>query len=121
MKKARFKIVDEYFAAFPDSVRNKLAQIRQIVRKEAPDAKEVISYNMPAYKFNGMLLYFAAHKEHIGFYPFPSAINAFKKNLSAYETSKGGIRFPFDKPIPKELIRKIVKFRIKENLRKLSK
>ena len=108
------KTVDEYIESFPAPVRNVLEKLRQTIRKAAPDAEEVISYQMPAFKYHGILVYFAAWKNHIGFYP-AGALKAFDKELSAYEVSKGTIRFPLDKPLPLGLISKIVKFRMKEN------
>jgi uncharacterized protein YdhG (YjbR/CyaY superfamily) len=109
------KTVDEYLEPFPPAVRNTLEKLRQTIKAAAPKAEEVISYMMPAYKQNGALVYFGGYKTHIGFYPTAGAIEAFKKELSAYEGSKGTIRFPIDKPLPLGLISKIVKFRVKEN------
>jgi len=109
------KTVDEYLKPFPPSVRNSLEQLRQTIKAAAPGSEEVISYMMPAYKQNGALVYFGGYKTHIGFYPTSGAIEAFKKELSAYERSKGTIRFPIDKPLPLGLVSKIVKFRVKEN------
>ncbi|VVB77875.1 Uncharacterised protein [uncultured archaeon] len=116
--KKRFKTVDEYMFSFPKEIQNKIKEIRKIVKKEASEAEEKISYNMPFYSLHGRLLYFAVHENHIGFYALPSAIVAFKNDLKNYETSKGTVRFPLDKPIPVNLVRKIVKYRIKENLSK---
>lgn len=110
--------IDEYIAGFPNKVQEILQKIRMAIRKGAPDAEERISYQMPAFALNGNLVYFAAHKSHIGFYPTSSGIKKFQKELSAYEGSRGTVRFPFDKPIPLGLISKIVKFRVKENLEK---
>lgn len=110
--------VDAYIKSFPKDVALKLQSIRGVVRKNAKDAEEVLSYHMPAYKLNGMLVYFAAFKNHIGFYPFSSAIKAFKKDLVKYKTSKGTVQFPFDHSLPLPLIRKIILFRVKENLKK---
>jgi uncharacterized protein YdhG (YjbR/CyaY superfamily) len=107
--------VDEYIASYPANVQAKLNEIRQIVKEEAPQASEKLSYGMPYFSFNGRLLYFAVHKEHIGLYAMPSAVIVFKKELTEYETSKGTIRFPLDKPLPTELIRRIIEFRVKEN------
>jgi uncharacterized protein YdhG (YjbR/CyaY superfamily) len=118
MKKYSVKNVDEYIALQPTEVREKLEKLRQAIKKAAPKAEEVISYQMPAYKFHGMLVYFAAYKNHIGFYPTGSGIIAFKNELSVYEGSKGTVRFPLDKSLPLGLISKIVKFRVKENLEK---
>lgn len=118
MEKARAASVDEYITAQPTHVRTVLKKIRQTIKAAAPKAEEVISYNMPAYKYNGMLVFFAAFKNHIGFYPAPRGIEAFKKELSAYKGAKGSVQFPLDKPIPFGLISKIVKFRMKENKKK---
>ncbi|MBC8045459.1 MAG: DUF1801 domain-containing protein [Fimbriimonadaceae bacterium] len=107
--------VDAYIGAFPENVRNILDKLRQTIKKAAPGAEEVISYKMPAYKYHGMLVYFAAYENHIGFYPTPSAIEAFKKELSAYEGAKGSIKFPINKPLPFKLISGIVEFKVKEN------
>ena len=117
----QYKNIDEYIAAFPEEIRKTLQKLRQVIHEAAPEAQEVISYNMPAFKQNGILVYFAAFKNHIGFYPTSSGVAAFKKELSAYETSKGTVRFPFDKPIPFELVARIVKFRVQENLSKKKK
>ena len=112
------KDIDAYLSTQPQHVRVMLEDLRQTIRKAAPKAEEVISYQMPAFKFHGMLVYFAGYKNHIGFYPTSSAIKAFAKELSAYAGAKGTVRFPLDKPIPMRLITKIVKHRIKENLAK---
>lgn len=114
----QFETVDEYIGAFPRNIQGILEKMRQAIRESAPDAEETISYQMPAFRLNGNLVYFAAFEDHIGFYPTSSPMEAFKKELSPYETSKGTIRFPFDKPIPFGLIKKIVKYRVKENLDK---
>lgn len=109
------KNVDEYLEPFPPEVRNKLQQLRKTIRAAAPKAEEVISYMMPAYKQQGALVYFGGYKTHIGFYPTSRGIEAFKKELSGYDCSKGTVRFPHDKQLPLALIRKIVKFRVMEN------
>ncbi len=119
--KKGFKTIDEYIATFPKNVQNILAEMRQAIRESAPQAEEVISYQMPAFKLNGILVYFAAFKNHIGFFPTTSAMETFKEELSGYAVSKGTIRFPLDKPIPLDLVKKIVKFRVKENLEKPKK
>jgi uncharacterized protein YdhG (YjbR/CyaY superfamily) len=95
-----------------------LAQLRETIIKAAPEAEETISYNMPAYKLHGSLVYFAAYSGHIGFYPTPSAIVEFAEELLKYPTAKGTVQFALDQPLPTALIRKIVKFRVKENLAK---
>ena len=115
-----FKDIDSYIAEQVPDVRARLEQIRQVVKTSAPKAEEVISYGMPAFKFHGMLVYFAAFKNHIGFYALPSGNEAFQKELSAYKQGKGSIQFPLDKPVPLALIKKIVKFRVKENLEKVT-
>jgi uncharacterized protein YdhG (YjbR/CyaY superfamily) len=112
------KNIDEYIAGFPKDVQAILERIRRTIRKAAPDAEETISYQMPAFTLNGHLVYFAAHKNHIGFYPMPTGIEKFKKELSVYEGAKGSVKFPLDKPMPLDLISKIVMFRVKENLAK---
>ena len=111
-----FNSIDEYIATFPEEIQEKLAELRATIRASAPDAEEKISYQMPTFALKGNLVHFAAHKKHIGFYPSPSGIQAFKLELSIYEGAKGSVRFPIDKPLPLELISKIVKFRVTENL-----
>jgi uncharacterized protein YdhG (YjbR/CyaY superfamily) len=113
--KKEFKTINEYITAFPTNVQSILEELRQAIRESAPEAEEIISYQMPAFKLNGILVWFAAFKNHIGLYPKTSAIEAFKGELSNYEVSKGTIRFPLDKPIPLDLVKKIVKYRVKEN------
>ncbi len=115
----KFKNIDEYIPGFPVDIQIILRQIRETIHKAAPNAEEVISYNMPAFKQNGVLVYFAAFKNHIGFFPTSSPIVVFKKELTGYKTSKGTIQFPLDKPMPLSLIKKIVKYRVKENSEKL--
>ena len=110
--------IDQYISSFPDPVQKRLQQVRKTIKKAAPEAEELISYAMPAYRLHGMLVYFAGFKNHIGFYPVPSGIKAFEKELAAYKASKATAQFPHDKPIPFELIAKIVKFRVEENLKK---
>lgn len=114
----QYKTIDEYIEEFPESIRTILEKIRQTIREAAPEATEAISYQMPAFKLHGNLVYFAAFKNHIGFYPTPSGIETFKEELSPYKTSKGAIQFPLDKPIPYDLIEKIVRFRVNENIAK---
>jgi uncharacterized protein YdhG (YjbR/CyaY superfamily) len=116
--KTTVKNVDEYIAGFPKDTRALLTQMRTTIQQAAPDAEEIISYAMPAYKYQGVLVYFAAFKNHIGFYATPTGHEAFKKGLSVYKEGKGSVQFPLDKPLPLSLITKIVKFRIKENLEK---
>jgi len=112
----KFKTMDEYIKTFPKDVQSILEKMRQTIRKAAPEAVEAISYQMPTFKLNGKnLVHFAAFKNHIGFYPIPSGIEAFKKALSPYKQGKGSVQFPIDKPIPYDLVKKIVIFRVKEN------
>ena len=113
-----YKNIDDYIASFPKDLQIILEQMRTIIRKAAPKAEEVISYAMPAFKLNSVLVYFAGYKNHIGFYPMPAAIIAFKKELSIYKSSKGAVQFPLDKPLPSALITKMIKYRIAENLQK---
>src|SRR5260221_11508368 len=110
--------IDEYIADQPLAIRPVMEKLRQIVNKNAPDAQEVISYGMPAYKLHGMLLYFSAFTNHYSLFAFPDAIIAFKDKLKGYELSKGTIRFPLDKPVPVKLITEIVKYKVNENLDK---
>ena len=112
--------IDEYIERFPENVQAILQKLRATIRRAAPGAEEVISYQMPAFKYHGMLVYFAGYKNHIGFYPTSSPMKVFKKELAGYKTSKGAIQFPIKKAIPSTLVRNIVKFRIKENLEKES-
>ena len=114
MPKKTFKNIDEYIATFSQNTQTALQQTRKAIKDAAPQAEEVISYSMPAFKQNGILVWFAAFKNHIGFFPKVSAMEAFKEKLAGYQTSKGTIRFPLDKPIPTDLIKEIVKFRVKE-------
>lgn len=115
-----YKNVSAYIATFPKETAAKLTALRALVQKSAPKAEEKIAYGMPAYKLAGRpLVYFAAFKKHIGFFPTPSAVEYFKKELVGYKTSKGTIQFPLDKPLPLPLIKKIVLFRVKENLAKV--
>lgn len=116
MKKNNFQTIDEYINSFPRNIQVFLEDIRQTTRPAAPDATETISYQMPTFKLNGNLVHFAAYKNHIGFYPAPSGIEAFKRELSPYKWSKGAVQFPLDRPIPLDLVKKIVVFRVKENL-----
>jgi len=113
--KNQFKNMDEYIGDFPEEVQIILEKMRQTIREAAPEAVEAISYQMPTFKLNGRnLVHFAAFKNHIGFYPTPSGIEAFKKELSLYKQGKGSVQFPMDKPIPYDLVKKIVKYRLKE-------
>jgi len=117
--KRQFKTIDEYIKTFPKDVQSILQEMRQTIRKAAPEAVETISYQMPTFKLNGKyLVYFAAWKDHIGFYPIPSGIEAFQKELSPYKGAKGSVRFPLGEPIPYDLVRRIVMFRMKEEQKK---
>jgi uncharacterized protein YdhG (YjbR/CyaY superfamily) len=116
--KTSFKNIDEYIALFPKEIQSLLQQMRATIKAAAPEAVEKISYQMPTFFLNGNLVHFAAFKSHIGFYPVPTGIEKFKKELSIYKTTKGAVQFPLDKPLPLTLITKIVKFRVAENLRK---
>jgi len=107
--------IDDYIAAFPEDVQEILQTIRRIVHEEAPDAQETIKYQMPTFTLNGNLVHFAAFKKHIGFYPVPSGIEAFKDELAGYVGGKGSVQFPLDQPMPYDLIRRIVAFRVSEN------
>lgn len=112
------KSTDEYIATFPKDIQRILEEVRALIKETAPDATELISYSMPAFKPDGMLVWYGAHSNHIGFYPKASAIEVFKKEISAYKWAKGSVQFPFDKPMPVDLITRIVKFRVVENLQK---
>ncbi len=114
------KDIDEYIAGFPKDIQNNLEQIRSTIKKVAPEAEESIGYGMPAFKTNGRpLVYFAAFKNHIGFYAIPTGHSEFAKELSNYKQGKGSVQFPLDKPMPLNLITKIVRFRVKENLQRI--
>ena len=119
--KNKISTVDEYIAGFPKAIQHKLQSIRATIRKAAPKAEEMISYQMPAYKYHGVLVYFAGYKNHIGFYATPAGHAAFKNELAAYKEGKGSVQFPHNEPLPLPLITRIVKFRMKENLEKLDK
>ncbi len=113
--KAASQTIDDYVAGFPPEVQAILQQIRQIVHDAAPEAEEAIKYQMPTFVLHGNLVHFAAYRQHIGFYPTPSATEAFQQALAPYKGGKGSIRFPLDQPIPYDLIRQIVAFRVAEN------
>lgn len=116
MKAVVAKDVDEYISGFPKDIQQLLKELRTTVKKAAPGAEEYIGYQMPAYKYHGPLVYFGGYNKHIGFYPTASGIESFKKELSVYKSSRGAVQFPLDKPLPLALIKKIVQFRMKENL-----
>ncbi|MBM3294259.1 MAG: DUF1801 domain-containing protein [Candidatus Aminicenantes bacterium] len=116
-RRAKPANIDDYIAGFPKDVQEKLRTLRATIRKSAPRAVEKISYGMPAFALNRVLVYFAAFENHIGFYPTSSGIEAFQRELTAFKGGKGSVRFPLDKPLPLALIAKIVKFRVRENSR----
>jgi uncharacterized protein YdhG (YjbR/CyaY superfamily) len=120
-KMVKPKNFEEYLVSFPTETQKIMVQLRETIKKAAPEADEVISYGMPSFKQNGRLLYFAAFKNHIGFYPMMTGVEAFKTKLSSYKWGKGSIQFPLQKPLPLGLITKIVKFRVKENVEKSKK
>jgi len=117
-KQVGFHSIDEYISSFPVEIQKILEELRATIKAAAPDAEEKISYQMPAFALKGVIVYFAAWKNHIGFYPTSSGTQAFKRELSIYESAKGSIKFPIDRPLPLDLISKIVQFRVAENLRK---
>ena len=119
--KITFKTVDEYLSTVPEEVKIILDNLRKAIKEAAPEAQEVISYNMPGYKQNGMLVWFAAAKNHVGFYPTASPIIVFKEALKEFKTSKGAIQFPLNKPIPLDLVIEIVRYKVEENKSKLKK
>jgi uncharacterized protein YdhG (YjbR/CyaY superfamily) len=108
--------IDEYIAGYPKEIKAILQRTRKIINKAAPGATEAISYGMPTFKLNGNLVHFAAQKQHLGFYPTPSGVARFQQELTPYKTSKGAVQFPFDQPIPYDLIEKITRFRVNEAL-----
>ena len=110
--------VDDYLAGVPADVRKHLDALRKTIAEAAPQAEELISYKIPAFRFHGMLVWYAAFKNHIGFYPTSSGIKKFEQELSPYPFAKGSVRFPLDRPLPLDLISRIVTFRVQENLEK---
>ena len=117
-KKSRPTTIDEYIAQCPADVQPILKKMRAVIKKAAPKAEEKISYQMPGFYLNGQLVWFGAHPHHIGFYPTGEGIEAFKKQLAGYKTSKGAVQFPLDEPIPYDLVTKIVKYRVAQNKKK---
>lgn len=117
----KFKTVKEYFSAFDDNTKKVLEQVRTTIKAAAPQAEEVISYNMPAFKMHSVLVYYAAYEKHIGFYPTATPIEVFKDELNAYKWSKGAIQFPIDRPMPIDLIGRIVQFRMQQDAEKARK
>ena len=116
MTTTQFKTIDEYIGTFPANVQDTLQKLRQTIGRAAPGAKETISYQIPTFTLEGNLVHFAGFKNHIGFYPASSGIEAFKNELSRYKGAKGSVQFPINEPLPLPLISRIVKFRVKENL-----
>lgn len=118
MAKTDYKSIDEYIAAFPEEIQNKLEEVRKIIRAAVPDAKEVISYQIPCFNLNGPILYFSAYKKHLTLSAPPPTFEVFKEELASYKTSISAVQLPYDQPIPKALITKIAKYRAAENLKK---
>lgn len=116
-----FTTIDEYIAGFPAEIQQKLHEMRRVIHETAPEATEKISYQMPTFFLNGNLVHFAAFKNHIGFYPAPTGLDAFKEEISKYPNSKGAVQFPLDRPVPFDLVRRIVEYRREENLKKKKK
>lgn len=116
--KPKYTSIDEYILQFPEKVQTILEELREVIKQAAPDATEIISYQMPTFYLHGNLVHFAAYKNHIGFYPAPSGIEAFKNELSMYKGAKGSVQFPINEPLPFDLISEIVKYRVAENLNK---
>lgn len=119
--KSTFESIDEYIAGFAPEVQDTLQQLRKVIADLVPEATEKISYQMPTFALHGNLVHFAAYKKHIGFYPAASGIREFEQELSAYKGSKGAVQFPIDKPLPYELISRIVLFRAAENIEKANR
>ena len=117
----QFQTIDEYIGAFPEDVQHILNELRQTIKEAAPEAQETINYQIPTFTLNGNLVHFAAFEKHIGFYPTPSGMEAFKQELSRYKGAKGSVQFPIDEPLPLPLIRRIVEYRVKENLARKQK
>ena len=115
------KNIDEYISGFPENIQLILEQIRETIKRTAPEAEETIKYGMPTFTLNGNLVYFAAFKNHIGFYPIPTGIEAFKEQFSQYKTGKGSVQFPLEQTMPLDLIAQVVKFRVEQNLGKPKK
>ncbi len=116
-----FNTIDEYITQFPEDIQKILQQIKLVIKEAAPEASEKISYQMPTFYLKGNLVHFAAFKSHIGFYPVPSGIEKFKDELAQFKGGKGSVQFPLDKPMPYDLIRRIVLFRVEENQKKAAK
>jgi uncharacterized protein YdhG (YjbR/CyaY superfamily) len=116
---AVFTTIDEYIAGFPEDIQKKLQELRRVIHETAPQATEKISYQMPTFYLNGNLVHFAAFKSHIGFYPAPTGLDAFKDEIAQYPHSKGAVQFPMDRPIPLDLVRRIVEYRVGESQAKV--
>lgn len=114
--KTSFSSVEEYLSFQPDHVKTKLEELRNLIRKTVPQAEELISYQMPAFRFHGMLAYYAGYQKHYGLYVSPAVLKLFKDQLSAYKLSKATIQFTFDQPLPKKLVKEIIQYTAKENL-----
>jgi uncharacterized protein YdhG (YjbR/CyaY superfamily) len=119
--KKGYSSIDEYIRSFPEHIQKKLEEIRNVIKELVPEAQEKISYQIPAFSLNGNLVWFAGYAKHIGFYPGASGIKAFKSELSKYKYAKGSVQFPIEEPLPIELIKKIVNFKVEENLKKKKK
>jgi uncharacterized protein YdhG (YjbR/CyaY superfamily) len=117
----KFATIDEYIATFPETIQARLQEMREIIREAAPDAEEAISYQMPTFKLHSILVHFAGWQHHVGLYALPSAHEAFKADLAAYKHAKGSVQFPHDRPLPRALIQKMVRFRVKENIEKTAR
>ena len=117
---SKYETVDDYISQFPKDIQKILENLRKLIKNTAPESKEMINYGIPTYKLNGNLVHFAGFKNHIGFYPTPTGIEKFKDKLSDYKLSKGTIQFPINNPLPLDLIREIVIFRVNENLKNVS-
>ncbi len=115
MKTADYIDIEGYIASFPNEIQPLLQEVRKVIREAAPEATEAIRYGIPTFRFRGNLVHFAAYDKHLGFYPTPSGIEAFREELSGFELGKGTVRFPLDAPIPLDLIKRIVEFRVKES------
>lgn len=120
-EKTSFSSIDEYIRSFPEHVQTQLAELRNLIKERVPKAQERMSWQMPTFYLHGNLVHFAAHSKHIGFYPGASGIEAFESELSNYKYAKGSVQFPLGKPLPIELIKKIVDFRVDENLKTMKK
>jgi uncharacterized protein YdhG (YjbR/CyaY superfamily) len=118
--KPKIATIDEYIMGFEPAIQKTLNELRDFVKAEVPEATEKISYGMPTVYLKGNLVHFAAFKDHYGFFPTPSGINEFEDELAPYKTGKGTLRFPFNEPIPWETLKKVIRYRVEENLKKVS-